>query len=182
MIFLVAQAVREDPLWFRLLNLPILNSLTGAAIALAGAYWIEWVRARREKSRAAATLLGEIHSIKKFFEDSYFFKSLDYTIEAMKSSLKTELFKTWIKADFFKTYISNPSLIGFLPSDVAKEVSYFYALAFSVFERLKALSESETDETKILLLNSQMYHEGIRESAKEMLTLGDKVIASLEKL
>ena len=33
MILLVAQAMPEDPLWFRVLNLPILNSLIGAAIS-----------------------------------------------------------------------------------------------------------------------------------------------------
>ena len=129
-----------------------------------------------------AALLGEIHSIKKFFEHSNFFAGLDYTIEAIKSSKKTELYKTWITADFFKTYVSNPSLVGFLPSDVAKEVSYFYALAFSVFERLKAISESKADATNVPVLYPQLYHQGIRESAKEMLTLADKIIASLEKL
>jgi hypothetical protein len=36
-----------------------------------------------------------------------FFTGLDYTIEAMNKSLKTELFNTWITADSFKTYISN---------------------------------------------------------------------------
>jgi hypothetical protein len=139
MIFLVAQTVPEDPLWFRALSLPILNSLIGAGIALAGAYWIEWIRVRREKSRAVAALLGEIHSIEKFLDHSNFFTGLDYTIEAMNKSLKTELFNTWITADSFKTYISNPSLVGFLPSDVAKEVSYFYWQALTFLSPIRGL-------------------------------------------
>jgi hypothetical protein len=86
MIFLVAQAITQDPLWFRALNLPILSSFIGVAIALAGAYWIEWIRVRREKSRAVTVLLGETHSIKKLFNESHFFEGLDYTIGAMKKS------------------------------------------------------------------------------------------------
>jgi hypothetical protein len=183
MIFLVAQAITQDPLWFRTLNLPILSSFIGAAIALTGAYWIERVRTRREKERAVAALLGEIHSIKKFFGHANFFAGLDYTIEAMTSNKKTEWFRTWITADFFKTYVSNPSMVGFLPSDVAREVSYFYALAFSVFERLKEIPESEkVDTTNIPPLQPLMFHKSIRTSAAEMLTLADKIIASLEKI
>ena len=157
----------------------------GISYCAMGAAWNERTKTRREVEKVAAALIAEIAAIKRMFDHSHLFSGLDDLIEAMVDNRKPELFTTWTSGDFFKTFSSNPTSLGLLPTEAAKEVAYFYSLTFSVFERLKMLAilaEQKPDLSQTGVLSPLMFHKALRASLTEMFGQADRAITALAKL
>jgi hypothetical protein len=129
---------------------PILQTAIGGAIgaggAIAGGAFGSWFNWQHERQAIAAALAGEVEAAEAVAEFRQFRPIIESCLESTKAQGKLVYLRFSIDDHPFPVFEQNVSKIGFLPEDLAREVTEFYSYARSSVQDLQILYSRDIDD------------------------------------
>src|SRR5215471_3553135 len=128
---------------------PILQTAIGGAIgaggAIAGGAFGSWFNWQHERQAIAAALAGEVEAEISVAEFRQFRPIIESCLESTKAQGKLVYLRFSIDDHPFPVFEQNVSKIGFLPEDLARQVTEFYSYARSSVQDLRILYSQDLD-------------------------------------
>jgi len=111
-------------------------AILGATIGNAFAHWFAW---QKKRQALAAALAGEVQAVKAIAEFRRYREIIQSCIDQTITSNKVVYFTFSIDDHPFLVFEKNVGEIGFLPSELARQVTEFYTYARSVIQDFRTL-------------------------------------------
>jgi len=128
---------------------PILQTAIGGAIgaggAIAGGAFGSWFNWQHERQAIAAALAGEVEAAESVAEFRQFRPIIEFCLQSTKAQGKLVYLRFSIDDHPFPVFEQNVSKIGFLPEDLARQVTEFYSYARSSVQDLRILYSQDLD-------------------------------------
>jgi len=129
---------------------PILQTAIGGVIgaggAIAGGAFGSWFNWQKERQAIAAALAGEVEAAKSVAEFRQFRPIIESCLESTKAQGKLVYLRFSFDDHPFPVFEQNVSKIGFLPQDLARQVTEFYSYARSSVQDLRTLYNQDLND------------------------------------
>lgn len=117
-----------------------IGALVGAGGAIGGGAFGSWFSWQKERQAIAAALAAEIEAVKTVAEFREYRRLIQDCIDVTKANKKAKWYAISVADHPFPVFENNVNKIGFLPAELARQVTTFYSYASGVVNDFRSLS------------------------------------------